>query len=759
LAAGGIDSVVSSGAARKGFLSPEYPEMSELRMVGIDTLGKGFIPSKYLPPGQDEHYLRNAQSSKPDGFWRKLKSEEIEALIKNANSADSWDNVLVTEAFIPHQVKNCEFYGLVRIGRLEEKCLEYHDLRVPVGLTNCRIIACDIGDDVAIHNVRYLAHYIIGDNVVLLNIDEMHTTDHAKFGNGIIKDGEDESVRVRIDLINETGARAVCPFEGMTTADAFLWAKYRHDTVLMKRLEEITQQSFDSRRGFYGSVGDRCVIKNCGILKDVKVGPAAYIKGADKLKNLTIDSSNEEPVQIGEGVVLVNGIIGRGCRVFYGCKAVRFIMGDNSQLKYGARLIHSYLGDNSTVSCCELLNNLIFPAHEQHHNNSFLAASLLMGQSNMAAGATIGSNHNSRANDGEVQAGRGFWPGLCVSTKHNCKFASFTLLAKGDYPAELNIPLPFALVSNNVSDDQLQVMPAYWWLYNMYALARNSWKFRTRDQRKRPLQKVEFDALAPDTAEEMFTARSLLEGWVGKAAMRQAGKSGKPNAQELRELGRQLLDGPADKVNALEVLGEEIENSSRKTVILKAHAGYRAYGQMLVHYAVKNLLAYMQANPRANRQSMADSLSGERNRQWVNLGGQLVTAGDLEQLKADIRDGKLARWQDIHHAYERLWQKYPFDKQRHAMATLLDLIGAKDLSLQAWQAALKEAVKVQQYISDQTFLTRKKDFDSPFRKMSFECPEEMTAVMGSPDSNSFVKQVRRETDEFMALVDAILRRG
>ena len=69
----------------------------------------------------------------------------------------------------------------------------------------------------------------------------------------------------------------------------------------------------------------------------------------------------------------------------------------------------------------------------------------------MAAGATIGSNHNSRGPDGEIVAGRGFWPGLCVSLKHNSKFASFTIIAKGDFPAELNIPIPFSLVSNDVS--------------------------------------------------------------------------------------------------------------------------------------------------------------------------------------------------------------------------------------------------------------------------------------------------------------------
>jgi hypothetical protein len=197
-------------------------------------------------------------------------------------------------------------------------------------------------------------------------------------------------------------------------------------------------------------------------------------------------------------VKLVNGIVDYGCRIFYGVKAVRFFMASHSQLKYGARLINSYLGNNSTISCCEVLNSLIFPAHEQHHNNSFLCAALVAGQSNMAAGATIGSNHNSRSPDGEIVAGRGFWPGLCVSLKHNSKFASFTILAKGDYPVELNIPIPFSLISNDVSNDQLLVMPGYWFLHNMYALARNSWKYSDRDKRTDKTQLIEFSFLGPD---------------------------------------------------------------------------------------------------------------------------------------------------------------------------------------------------------------------------------------------------------------------
>jgi len=106
-------------------------------------LGKDFIPNEFLPDGADEYSLRNEQTPRSPDQWRGLRADEIEALVKNANACDSWDNILVTEQFSPHLVKNCEFYGLVRIGRLEEVYLEYPDLRVPVGLTNSRIIACD----------------------------------------------------------------------------------------------------------------------------------------------------------------------------------------------------------------------------------------------------------------------------------------------------------------------------------------------------------------------------------------------------------------------------------------------------------------------------------------------------------------------------------------------------------------------------------------------------------------------------------------
>jgi hypothetical protein len=733
--------------------------MDNVLIVPPENIGKNFIPAEYLPKGKDEYFQRNKQIIAPKSGWRHLRSDEVERLVKNDNTADNWDEILVTDQFDTNQIKNTRFFGLVRIGRLRNVILQHHDLRVPSGITNSLIISSDIGDDVAIHNVHYLAHYIIGDRCILFNIQEMHTTDHAKFGNGIIKEGEPENVRTWIDLMNETGCRRVLPFDGMITADAYLWAKYVDDSAMQANLKKITQKTIDNQRGYYGTTGNNCVIKNSRILKDVKVSSYCYIKGANKLKNLTINSSEEEPTQIGEGVELVNGIIGYGCHIFYGCKAVKFILGNNSNLKYGARLINSFLGDNSTISCCEVLNNLIFPAHEQHHNNSFLIASVVMGQSNMAAGATIGSNHNSRANDNEIQAGRGFWPGLCTSVKHSCRFASFVLLSKADYPAELDIPLPFSLLNNNVSKDQLEVMPAFWWLYNMFALSRNSWKFQNRDKRVHKDQNIEFDPFAPDTIEEIFTARTLLEIWTAKASQRSKGKSYiSVKDEDLAAMGQKLMSGNEEDINKLEILGENMENTRRNVVILKPYKAYHAYGEILHYYAVKNLIEFMRSNPKATFPKMCKDLAGKRQKGWTNLGGQLMQTDDVETLRADIGSGKLRSWKEIHERYDYLWNKYKTDKQKHAFATLCEIYKTDMLTKTDWKRALDKTVTIQKYVSDQVYNSRKKDFDNPFRQTTFRNKEEMKAAFGTVDENSFIIQVRKETEEFEILVKEIMKR-
>lgn len=724
--------------------------MAPVKLTPVDDFSHRFLEPQDLPEGCDEFYIRNQQIPDNPERYRRLRADELEVLVKNGNNAEDWDRVLVADPFRAKSIVNCDFAGLVRIGTLEKVMLTHHDLHVPAGITNSRLISCDVGDNSAIHSVRYLSHVIVGKQCILQSIDEMHTSSYAKFGNGIVKDREPESVRIWMDLMNEAGGRSVLPFDGLIPADAYLWAKYRGDTELMHKLKDITQKQFDPKRGYYGTVGDHSVIKSCRIIKDCKIGEGAYIKGANKLKNLTIHSALDEPSQIGEGVEMVNGIIGFGCRIFYGCKAVRFVMGDNSSLKYGARLIHSVLGDNSTVSCCELLNNLVFPAHEQHHNNSFLVAALVQGQSNMAAGATIGSNHNSRANDGEVLAKRGFWPGLCTTIKHTSRFASYTLLAKGDYPHELDIKLPFSLVSNDASEDRLVLVPAFWWTHNMYALARNAGKFAKRDKRKHKTQHIEFDTLAPDTAEEIIEALDLLATYTGRALLQQAG-----SPQLEQSTGHTALQTRDARLADTVVTADDHEHSARAALIRNPARAYHAYRQMLLRYAVNNLLDFLQSHPGATLDSLLEDLGDQpRVTDWTNLGGQLIPTRSLDKLRGAIRSGQLANWDTIHEAYDAYWAEYPRQKQQHALATLR-LVKGGELTQAKWEEALDESIVIQRYVRDQVYATRAKDYENPYRQTTFDSDEERDAVAGRIEDNAFIQQVREETSAYEAQIETL----
>ena len=713
--------------------------MNRIDKKPLSKLGFDFVTPAFLEEGQSEFDHRNSNLELP--AYRPLAPREISILEANLNEAENWKDVWVKEGFNPYLVKNCRFFGINRIGILESCYLEFKNLRMPVGLYNSTLISCDFGDNVAIDRVNLLSHYQIGNEVMILQVNELATTSTAKFGNGIVKKGEEERIRIWMELGNENGGRKVIPFVGMKPADAFLWTQDRDDTLLQSKYKEMTIQEFSSKRGFYGQIGDRTVIKNTGIIKDVNMGTDTYIKGANKLKNLTIISNAEASTQIGEGCEIVNGIIHEGCRIFYGVKAVRFILAAHSQLKYGARLINSFLGSNSTISCCEVLNALIFPAHEQHHNNSFLCAAIVKGQSNMAAGATLGSNHNSRGADGELQAGRGFWPGLSVALKHNSKFASFNLISKGNYPGEIQNPLPFSLIGNDDKEGGLLIIAGYWFQYNMYALARNAWKFAARDQRTDKDMLLEFDFLAPDTVSEILQAIKLLEKWVSESLDGGDGKA--------------WLNDPANATNPLDIFATGIENTKRRTRIAKAHKAYKIFHDLLYYHAAKEWLATSERHPSQSPSALLQATlkNATAIQVWENLGGQLIPSGVIHTMKEEVKSGKITRWKQVHEFYEKQAALYPDQKFENALNGLLQINPQAFENIPAW---IDRAISTAEFLTAGIEKSRAKDYQDPYRLAMFGNAAELDAVIGDVKDNEFIQEAKAKQVVFKEKLEKLM---
>lgn len=719
--------------------------LSEVKMIQIST-DDDFVPNAVLLPPPPERLLV--------GKRRLTEGERRTLEAANRNVDPSWSNVWVDEAgFDPSLVRGCEIRGWLVVGRLRAVQLKYHDLVLDAGLYDSCVENVAVGEDCAVRNVAYFSNYVVSGRVIIFNVQEMSCTNHAKFGCGILKGDEGESARIWIGVGNENDARAVLPFEDMIPADAFLWSRWREDAELQRRFVEMTERGNTRRLDTMGFVGGHTVVKNTTLLKDVKIGENAYVKGAFKLKNITVLSSIDEPSQIGEGVELVNGILGYGSRVFYQAVAVRFVIGRNCQLKYGARLLNSVLGDNSTVSCCEMLNNLVFPFHEQHHNSSFLIASTLCGQTNIASGATIGSNHNSRSPDGEMLAGRGFWPGLCSDFKHNSRFASFVLVSKGSYQNELNVTYPFSLVASNGENKPVTIIPAYWFLYNMYAIARNKAKFARRDRRVVKVQHIETDPLAPDTIQEVVSA---LERLVDLTARHLLAKGWEPITGALTDAERRKVAKDFLHRHPVEDFKLQDLRCQKKfgAVILKPIKAYKEYRKIVKYFAAATLLEYCRLRHvhGLNRRELVRIGSLPLFTRWLNVGGQVMPEEKVEELFAKIRRREIDGWDEVHQFYDGVEESYLSYRVAYAVY-LLEFLYSRPLgefTADIFADIVSDVTAVSNEMYESAVVTRRKDYDDEFRAITFRCREEMEAVLGTLDDNEFLNEMKPQTEDFNA---------
>ena len=244
---------------------------------------------------------------------------------------------------------------------------------------------------------------------------------------------------------------------------------------------------------------------------------------------------------------------------------------------------------------------------------------------------------------------------------------------------------------------------------------------------------IEFEALAPDTVEEMFDGLGRLELWTGKALATREGESVCDISDEsLRQAGRQYLADPARHDESLEIIGEGMENSRRTVRILKAAPGYASYRRMIHYYGVKVLVDYCTDNDLRSLAGLRDDIGPAQRSKWVNVGGQLMLEQDVEAICAKVVSNEIDSWDSLHAEYLRLWEKYPRDKAGHALACLAEIAGASvdELDDAQWRGLLNEACDIRRDMTERTYASREKDYRDPFRQITFESGQEMDAVIG-----------------------------
>ena len=95
---------------------------------------------------------------------------------------------------------------------------------------------------------------------------------------------------------------------------AYIRALYLHREKVIANIEQMVEAYVNSVRNAMGVIGQGTRIINCNSIKNVKFGPESHVEGTTKLNNGSINSSTEDPITIGDGVIMENFIICSGPR-------------------------------------------------------------------------------------------------------------------------------------------------------------------------------------------------------------------------------------------------------------------------------------------------------------------------------------------------------------------------------------------------------------------------------------------------------------
>jgi hypothetical protein len=243
-----------------------------------------------------------------------------------------------------------------------------------------------------------------------------------------------------------------------------------------------------------------------------------------------------------------------------------------------------------------------------------------------------------------------------------------------------------------------------------------------------------------------------MEFWVGNTL--------EPNLSKEKSmaLGKSWLLNPENANNPLPIYVENIENSKRKTRVAKCHRAYQIFNDLLFYHAAKEWLATMERNPdKAPLDLLHSTLENATAIQkWDNIGGQIMPAGVVSDLKNNIKTGQINRWSQVHEMYEKqalLYYDQKFENALNGLMQVIDQPVNSPVFLQKW---LKKAMDMSEFLTAGIENSRAKDFKDPFRLAMFGNEEEMEKVIGSINENEFISDAKEKSKAFHAKIKELM---
>lgn len=512
---------------------------------------------------------------------RNLSGYEINLLHGQGCSAEDWGCVKVPADFETERVRNVHFSGENFLGALRKTVVLSGGVEMPSGLYNSHIHNCSFGSDVFVSGARLLANYKVEDDVIIENVLTLACQGMTSFGNG-----------TELEILNEAGGRTLKIFDRLSSQIAYFMTLYRHKPSLIKELEKIIDNYVNGRTSETGTIKKGSRIINCGELKNIFVGEYAEIRGALKLYNGSILSTQDNPVIIGAGVEAADFIIQSGSTI--GSSAVL----DKCFVGQGVKIGKQYSAENSAFFAnseafhgegCSVFAG---PYTVTHHKSSLLIAGFFSFFN--AGSGTNQSNHMYRL--GPVHQGileRGSKTGSFSYLKWPCRVGAFTAVIGKHYTNFDTSDFPFSYISEEEGKSILT--PAM----NLFTAGtkRDSMKWPNRDRRKGPdkLDLINYDLFSPYTAGRMLEAIGILQDLYQKTS-----KDTKTVSYKGIEINRLMLRTSARyyemgiKIFMGKCLVNQIESQGSK-VLDSLKSPYAESGVMEVWTDIAGLLAPLSA--------------------------------------------------------------------------------------------------------------------------------------------------------------------
>ncbi|MCL1818336.1 MAG: DUF4954 family protein [Spirochaetaceae bacterium] len=409
----------------------------------------------------------------PGRRLRGLTAEEIRALEAQGNAADAWAKIRVTEDFSPQRVYGNFFIGRCVLGAFAEKVHSIAGTDFPAGIFFSTLAGAIVADNALIHRCPLVSRCVIDAEAA---VTASRIEGGGAFGNGI-------TLRAGI----ETGGRNVPVFYELDSALAE--AAARGDEIPRREWEEFLaayQQAADIGLGYVG--------KKSGVhgatVKDSFIGPWVQVDGACLIRGSTLMGEEGAQVSAGAGCIIEETVIRPGCRFDTQAISLRSFFADASGAERQAKITESYIGSNTHIAEGEVTSAFVGPFVSFHHQSLLIAAFWPGGRGNIGHGANLGSNHSSRAADGELWPGEGMFFGLGCNIKYPADYSAspYSIIATGVTTLPQKVAYPFSLImaqefpAPGSPSGYNRLIPAWVLKDNFYALWRSARKFGQRDK-------------------------------------------------------------------------------------------------------------------------------------------------------------------------------------------------------------------------------------------------------------------------------------